>query len=687
MSAAEAPPNEGARLEALARSGLWGTPAEAAFDDLAELAATVCGAPMAAVNLVARDRQWSKAHHGLPPGVTLDVPREHSLCAHALLHEGLFIVPDTRDDPRFADNPFVTQSPGLRFYAGTPLIMPDGVALGALCVMAPEPLELSPEQRRALAALGRQVVTQITLHEARDRALREAEEARAGGVPPLTQAALEASASGMVMVDEDGTIVLVNSEIERLFGFPRDELLGQPVEVLLPLHARARHPALRALFRADSRRRAMGAGRALCGLRRDGIEFPLEIGLTPLDTPQGKMTLATVVDLTARRASEAVILEQARALASTTALQTAILASANLAIVATELDGTIRSFNPWAERLLGYSREEVEGIANYTQLHAPEELAAHAAVLSRELDREVTPDFDAISARARAGQADTRTWTHLRKGGARFPVAQSVTALRDAAGHVVGFLGVASDVSHLHAVEKLKSEFVSVVSHELRTPLTSIRGSLRLLESEVKGKLPPEARPLVAIASANTERLIRLVNDILDIEKIEAGKLSLKLERLDVDRLVATALQGLRGLEGGAAATCDVPPGLAVRGDRDRLTQVIVNLVSNAVKFSPAGAPVLVSAELVGPARLRVSVADRGPGIDEAELGKLFGKFQQLDSRDDRQRGGTGLGLAISKAIVTQHAGTIGVGPRPGGGSIFWFELPAADARAAAEPL
>jgi PAS domain S-box-containing protein len=686
VSAAQAPTNERERLESLDRTALVGTPPEAAFDDLAELAATVCGTPMAAVNLITGDRQWSKAQFGVPAGLTLDVPREHSLCAHTLLHDGVFVVPDTRDDARFADNPFVTRAPGLRFYAGTPLAMPDGSALGALCVMAAEPRELSREQRRALAALGRQVVTQITLHEARDRALREAAQAREAAVPPLTQTALEASASGMVMVNDAGAIVLVNSEIERIFGFPRAELLGRPVEVLLPLAARDRHPELRAMFRADSRRRAMGAGRDLCGLRRDGTEFPLEIGLTPLETPQGKMTLATVVDLTARRASEAKIVEQARALANTTALQTAILASANLAIVATELDGTIRSFNPWAERLLGYARDEVEGVAKYTLFHAAEELTAHAATLSRELGRDVTPDFDAVSARAAAGQADTRTWTHIRKDGKRFPVAQAVTALRDASGHVVGFLGVASDVSHLHAVEKLKSEFVSVVSHELRTPLTSIRGSLRLLESEVKGRLPPEARPLVEMASANTERLIRLVNDILDIEKIEAGKLVLKLEPLDLGRLVSTALQGLRGLDDGAAATNDVPPGLTVRGDRDRLTQVIVNLVSNAVKFSPEGAPVLVSAEPVGPSRLRVSVIDRGPGIDESEVGKLFGKFQQLDSRDDRQLGGTGLGLAISKAIVTQHAGTIGVGPRAGGGSVFWFELPTAEASAAEEP-
>ncbi len=686
MSAPPQPSNEASRLATLARTGLLGSAPDPAFDDLAELAALVCGAPLAAVHLIAADRQWAKSRFGDLP---VEVARSHAICAHAILEPDLLVVPDAREDPRFAASPFVTGAPGLRFYAGAPLLMRDGSALGALCVMATAPRELGAQQRRALVALARQVVTQIELHEAREQAQKAALEAQTRGVSPLmrlTQTALEASASGMVLVDDLGAIVLVNSEIERLFGYPRDELLGRTVEILVPIRARAHHPELRGSFRQNAQRRAMGSGRDLSGRRRDGSEFPLEIGLTPIGTPSGEMTLATVVDLSARRASEAKILEQARALASTNALQTAILGSANVAIVATELDGTVRSFNAWAERSLGYAREEIVGAASFTLFHDPDELEVRAQELSQALGQRVAPDFEALVANARHGQADTRQWTHVRKDGTRFPVVLSVTALRDPAGIVVGFLGVSHDVSHLHAVEKLKNDFVSVVSHELRTPLTSIRGSLRLLESEVKGKLPAAARPLVEIASSNTERLIRLVNDILDVEKIEAGKLALKLVPLDLAELVASALQDLRGLEGaGVVPPAEVEPGLELWGDRDRLTQVIVNLVSNAVKFSPAGAPVRVSGartSSLGEPRVRVCVSDRGPGVRESDRAKLFGKFQQLDTGDDRPRGGTGLGLAISRAIVTEHGGTIGVFSREGGGSTFWFELPAGDGRA-----
>jgi signal transduction histidine kinase len=228
-----------------------------------------------------------------------------------------------------------------------------------------------------------------------------------------------------------------------------------------------------------------------------------------------------------------------------------------------------------------------------------------------------------------------------------------------------------------HQIDRMKAEFVSVVSHELRTPLTSIRGSLKLIEAEVKGKIPKEVMPLIKIASSNTERLIRLINDILDVEKMEAGKLELRLEPLDLGKVIGNALDGIQGMatQAEVQAASDVAPGIQLRADRDRLTQVIVNLVSNAVKFSPRGGRVDVSAVPAGN-RVRVNVSDRGPGIPEAQRHKLFGKFQQLDSTDSRKKGGTGLGLAISKAIVLQHGGAIGVEAREGGGSTFWFELP-----------
>ena len=224
-------------------------------------------------------------------------------------------------------------------------------------------------------------------------------------------------------------------------------------------------------------------------------------------------------------------------------------------------------------------------------------------------------------------------------------------------------------------VERLKSDFIAAVSHELRTPLTSIRGSLGLLASGVVGSLSDEARQVVRVAERNSVRLISLINDILDFEKLESG-----VEKLD---LAPTALR--RVIEAGAArsgtpaererividtAAVDT----LVYAHAARLTQVVENLLSNALKYSRAGEPVRVSA-VVREGVVEVTVEDRGIGIDDGAQSKLFERFRQIDSGDCRARPGTGLGLALCKAIVDLHGGTIGVRSRPGEGSTFWFTL------------
>jgi PAS domain S-box-containing protein len=282
----------------------------------------------------------------------------------------------------------------------------------------------------------------------------------------------------------------------------------------------------------------------------------------------------------------------------------------------------------------------------------------------------------------RVSKFDT-TWH--RRDGAEFPVEVNLQFLAPS-DQPARYIAVVRDITEKHRIDTMKSEFVSIVSHELRTPLTSIRGSLKLLESGVKAPLPTAALPLVKIASSNTERLIRLINDVLDVEKIEAGKLELHREELDLGTLIAATLEGLAGMaqQAGVALESDVPALTRLNGDRDRLTQVLVNLVSNAVKFSPRGERVVVSVSSVAHGRLRITVSDHGPGIPASQLHRLFGKFQQLDATDTRARGGTGLGLSIAKGIVSQHGGTIGVDSEPGVGSRFWFELPAVTVELAA---
>ncbi|MES2954736.1 MAG: PAS domain S-box protein, partial [Pseudomonadota bacterium] len=245
-------------------------------------------------------------------------------------------------------------------------------------------------------------------------------------------------------------------------------------------------------------------------------------------------------------------------------------------------------------------------------------------------------------------------------------------------GKVIGFYSLATDITELKRIDRLKSEFVSTVSHELRTPLTSIRGSLGLVSGGIAGQLPDAAMKLIGIAKNNCERLIRLINDILDIEKIESGKMRLDLQPMALMPLLTQAIAANEGygLASQVSLTllCD-EPGLQVRVEADRLTQVLTNLLSNALKFSPPGGNVEVQVTRAG-LGVRIEVRDHGPGIPEEFRTRIFQKFSQADSSDTRQKGGTGLGLNISRALVERMGGSIGFQSRVGEGTTFFFELP-----------
>jgi PAS domain S-box-containing protein len=270
----------------------------------------------------------------------------------------------------------------------------------------------------------------------------------------------------------------------------------------------------------------------------------------------------------------------------------------------------------------------------------------------------------------------------LRRTGEVFPVQLHLSEASTPDGVVI--VGHARDFSHEREADLIKKRFVASVSHELRTPLTAIRGSLGLLALGGFGTLPPEARDVLEIAERNATRLTGIINDLLDFERIQAGLLLLVRARVPVDRAIARAVESVHALAQESGIRVEAAPvALDVWGDEERIIQVVVNLLGNAIKFSPAGETVTVAGEACG-GEVRVSVSDRGRGVPESLRDVIFQPFRQVEESDTRRHGGSGLGLAICRAIVDQHGGRIGVEAGPGGGSVFWFTMPLAPEGASA---
>jgi PAS domain S-box-containing protein len=345
--------------------------------------------------------------------------------------------------------------------------------------------------------------------------------------------AIDAAPTGMLLMNLTGSIVLVNAQIEQLFGYTRDELLGNQIEMLVPARFRANHPNFRVEFFGAPTVRKMGAGRELYGLRKDGSEVPIEIGLNPLHTSEGEFVLSSIVDLSQRR-----------------------------------------------------------------------------------------------------------------------------------------------------AMERLRTDFVSTVSHELRTPLTSISGSLGLLQSGAMGSLSEKAEAMIRIAYNNSARLVRIINDILDIGKLEAGQLALQIVSVSLSELLQQAVESNAGYAQKYDVRFLLDDGTdndRVLADPDRLMQVVTNLLSNAAKFSPPGTDVLIR---LRPRALtmRVEVEDHGPGIGDAFKDRIFEKFAQADASASRRFEGTGLGLSIARKLIIAMNGSIGFSTVVGKGTIFYLELPRTEA-------
>ena len=409
---------------------------------------------------------------------------------------------------------------------------------------------------------------------------------------------------------------------------------------------------VREVARLAERTRVAGEARRRLQGRIEALQYFL-IGL---------LVVALVVVLRAYRGWERALAKQ-RDLA---ARHEAIFAGARDGMLVINESGSVESLNPAAARLFGYDDGELLR-RDVGMLFEPALPRGQAATFLKRL----APGAGSV-------QGNTREFTGCRKDGSAIPVEVSVSPV--ALGGQMRYLAVVRDVTERKQVDQMKSEFVSTVSHELRTPLTSISGSLGLIAGGAAGELPERARRLVEIAQSNSARLIRLINDILDIEKIESGRMTFHVTAVPLERLLPTAIEAIRPFAAThevALQLGEVPEGAAVMADEDRLMQVVTNLLSNAAKWSPQGGTGLVSAAPNG-RFVRISVGDKGPGIAEEFRTRIFGKFAQADSSDTRQKGGTGLGLSIVREIVERLGGVVGFDTVIGDGTTFHVDLPAA---------
>ena len=367
--------------------------------------------------------------------------------------------------------------------------------------------------------------------------------------------------------------------------------------------------------------------------------------------------IVTYTDVTALKLSETAYRDQATRLSS-------ILDGVVDAIVTINESGSIESWSRSAERLFGYTAAEI--LRRNVRVLMPD---PHSSAHDRYIRRYMQTGERRIIGQRREVEA-------LHKDGHRIPVDLGLSEMQIGSRRL--FIGIIRDLSSRQEIEQLKSGFVSTVSHELRTPLTSISGSLGLLAGGIAGSLPGKAARLIEIAKLNCERLVRLINDILDLERAESGRLELRLVAQRLKPIVQQAIDANRAYAQNFGAAIELAADSAdasVLVDHDRLVQVLTNILSNAAKFSPRGGAISVAIRAEGDS-VRVSVRDRGPGIAPEFQPRIFQRFAQADSSDSRAKGGTGLGLSIAKTIMERLGGSIGFDSPSGEGATFFITLP-----------
>jgi two-component system, sporulation sensor kinase E len=472
---------------------------------------------------------------------------------------------------------------------------------------------------------------------------------------------VESSPNGMLMVDESGAILLVNRQIEQLFGYKRAELIGQSVEMLVPQRMRSHHAGDRKEFFTHSESRAMGKGRDLYGVRKDGQEFPLEIGLNPIHTPNGMKVLASVVDISERKRAEQTLQKERDFI-------DAVLEIAGALVVVLDREGRILRFNRACEQTTGYSSEEVMGRYVWDLFIVPEEVAGVKAVFERLRGGELRSDYE-------------NYWKG--KDGFLRRISWSNTVIADSSGKVDYVVSSGLDITDFKSIQEQlrKTERIaelgtlaSGMAHEIGTPMNVILGRAEYLLQRTADEGMKKG---LATIVTQIERITKVMNQLLvfarrkqpdrqvvDLGEIVEDSLDMFQERMTHSRITVEK-----------AIEANVP---SIHADRDQLVQVLINLVTNSLHAMPEGGRLRLSLDRENK-YVRLGISDTGHGMPEEVRSKIFEPF--FTTKDFGK--GTGLGLTVVKGIIEEHGGTIDVESVVDKGTTFWIRLPLEEAQAA----
>lgn len=783
------PENEDLRLKALEEYNILDTLPEEEFDRLTKLASVICGVPISLISLIDKDRQWFKSNVGLDSNQT---PRDISFCQYTIVGDSIFEVEDALLDDRFKDNALVYDYPEIRFYAGYPLIDPDGYALGSLCVIDNKAKKLNEDQQLALTILAKEVAAQIVARKERI-ILKNYEK-------------LFLESIDMICIAKtDGFFKKINPAFCKTLGWDDVDLLDKSFFDFI--HPDDIDETKKEIEKLEKKVFSLNFTHRF--RTKSGDYKYLEWIATPDINTGSLYAIARDISDYNRLKGEIEKLSE---------IQNIILDGTDYSIISVDTNSVIKTFNRGAELMLGYHAEEVIGKTTPEILHDKEEVKKRAEELSKELNIIIEPGHEVFHAKARLGVSDTNEWTYIKKDQSRITVELSVTSLRNNENVITGFMGIAKDITEKKvwenqllisenrhrgffentqglmcthdiygkfltinpagadlvgytkdeilqrslfdivpesAVEAVKSYleeisrtgrskglmrvvhkngtlrtwmynnvlseliegqqhiignavditeriimekelikaketaeknayakdvFLANMSHEIRTPMNAIIGFSNLLKDTT---LEEEQRDYVSNINIASENLLGIINDILDISKIESGHIVIEKISFNIKDLLKNAKAVLnhkaqeKGLELSSIVDENIPT--FVIGDPTRLNQILLNLTNNAIKFTEKGrVKILVELrkETSTECIIMFSVMDTGIGISSDKMDSIFERFTQADSDTTRKYGGTGLGLSISKSLVELQEGNIWVESSPGKGSTFCFSLP-----------